>query len=99
MNILAQQFEDSPIDQAITWLCVAPVQLAIAAGWEVGKLAVSAARLTATVLAWLLSAIAENWKPLAKLAAIVVATLFVCTQPQITIAAIIIAAFAKSTKP
>jgi hypothetical protein len=67
--------------------------------WEVGKLGFAVLKVAAIVLAWLLSAVIENWKPLAKLVAIVAITLFIVTQPQITIAAIIIASFARFTKP
>jgi hypothetical protein len=85
MNALAQPFEDSAIDQAITFLVVAPVQIAIAIGWEVGKLAVSAARMTAIVLAWLFAALTENYQIVGKLVAIVVATFIVASVWQIGI--------------
>jgi hypothetical protein len=99
MNILAQQFEDSPLDQAITFLVVAPVQITLGVSWEVGKLAVAVARLTRIVLTWLFAALTENWQIVGKLAAIVAITLFVVTQPQITITALLIVGFAKFTKP
>ena len=98
MSILAQQFEDSAIDQAITWLCVAPVQLAIAAGWEVGKLGWAVARITAIVLAWLLGAIAENWQIVGKLAAIVVAVAIMASVWQIGIGVAVVVALTVAMK-
>ena len=91
MNILAQQFEDSPIDQLLMALIATPVSITLSVAWEI-------ARITAIVIAWLFAAIVENWKSLAKLVAIVVAVAIMAMVWQIGIGVGVVVALTMAMK-
>ncbi len=86
--VQAWQFEDSAVDQAITALCIAPVQFGIGAAW----VAWQAVRFTIAMLAWLFAAAGENAKGIATLAGIVAVTVVLVTVWQVGVGVGVIAA-------
>lgn len=92
MNSMTWTYEDSAVDQLVTALVMAPVQMAIGAGWCVGKALAFVAPVLLMMVKWFATAIAENWQPLVKLIAIVAAVTVCAMIWQIGVGVAVVAA-------
>lgn len=91
MNSMTWQFEDSAVDQLVTALAMAPVQVGIGLVWCAGKAVAFIAPVLWLMATWFAGALAENWKPLVKLFAIVTAVTVCAMVWQIGVGVMVIA--------
>ncbi len=73
------QFEDSALDQAITALCVAPVQMAIGVSWAVWQVM----KVAFAMFVWLFTAASESRQQVAMLAGVIVGSVVLASVWQI----------------
>lgn len=84
----AWQFEDSALDQAITALCIVPIQFGIGVVWAVWQVV----KFAFAMFVWLFTAASESRQQVAMLAAIIGATLIVVSAWQIGVGVAVVAA-------